>query len=107
MQAQGEPHQRGKSGGGFGVQYTLDSPMPGAGFFAEKIIPHLAARCQQLKIPAPMLTIEMKKKSYHQVIKGRFLSDPNNCVQCEECVEKCPFKLPIPALMKRAVEMFE
>jgi hypothetical protein len=58
-------------------------------------------------VRAPMLTIEMKKKSYHQVIKGRFLSDPNNCVQCEECVEKCPFKLPIPALMKRAVEMFE
>jgi diaminopimelate decarboxylase len=45
-------------GGGFGVQYTLDSPMPGAGFFAEKIVPHLAARCQQLKIPAPTLTIE-------------------------------------------------
>jgi len=58
-------------------------------------------------VRAPMLSLEMKKKSYHQVIKGRFLSDPNNCVQCEECVEKCPFKLPIPALMKRAVEMFE
>jgi predicted aldo/keto reductase-like oxidoreductase len=58
-------------------------------------------------VRAPMLSLEMKKKSYHQVIKGRFLSDPNNCVQCEECVEKCPFKLPIPALMRRAVEMFE
>jgi hypothetical protein len=58
-------------------------------------------------VRAPMLTIEMKKRSYHQVIKGRMKSDPNNCVQCEECVEKCPFKLPIPALMQRAVEMFE
>jgi predicted aldo/keto reductase-like oxidoreductase len=54
-----------------------------------------------------MLTIEMKKRSYHQVIKGRLKSDPNNCAQCEQCVEKCPFKLPIPALMQRAVEMFE
>jgi len=58
-------------------------------------------------VRAPMLSLEMKKKSYHQVIKGRLKSDPNNCLQCEECVEKCPFKLPIPALMKRAVEMFE
>jgi predicted aldo/keto reductase-like oxidoreductase len=58
-------------------------------------------------VRAPMLSLEMKKKSYHQVIKGRLKSDPNNCVQCEECVEKCPFKLPIPALMRRAVEMFE
>jgi hypothetical protein len=58
-------------------------------------------------VRAPILTLEMKKKSYHQVIKGRLKSDPNNCVQCEKCVEKCPFKLPIPALMKRAVEMFE
>ena len=58
-------------------------------------------------VRAPMLSLELKKKSYHQVIKGRLKSDPNNCVQCEQCVEKCPFKLPIPALMKRAVEMFE
>lgn len=58
-------------------------------------------------VRAPMLSLEMKKKSYHHVIKGRLKSNPQNCVQCEQCVEKCPFKLPIPELMKRAVEMFE
>ncbi len=54
-----------------------------------------------------LLSMELKKKAYHEVLKGRLKSDPNNCVQCEQCVEKCPFTLPIPALMRKAVEMFE
>ena len=58
-------------------------------------------------IKGTLLSMEMKKKTYHEVLKGRFKSDPRNCVQCEECVEKCPFKLPIPSLMRKAVEMFE
>lgn len=53
-----------------------------------------------------MLTMDMKKRSYREVLKKRLKSDPAKCEQCGQCVEKCPFKLPIPSLMQRAVEMF-
>lgn len=58
-------------------------------------------------IKGTLLNMEMKKKTYHEVLKERLKSDPNKCVQCEECVEKCPFNLPIPSLMRKAVDMFE
>ncbi len=58
-------------------------------------------------IKGTLLNMEMKKKTYHEVLKERFKSDPNKCVQCGECVEKCPFNLPIPRLMRKAVEMVE
>ena len=58
-------------------------------------------------IKGSLLSMEMKKKTYHEVLKGRLKSDPSNCVQCEQCVEKCPFDLPVPSLMRKAVEMFE
>ena len=58
-------------------------------------------------IKGTLLNMEMKTKTYHEVLKERLKSDPNKCVQCEECVEKCPFNLPIPSLMRKAVEMFE
>lgn len=58
-------------------------------------------------VKGTMLSFEKKKKAYDAVVKGIFKSDPGNCVECEQCVEKCPFKLPIPSLMHRAVEMFE
>lgn len=45
-------------GGGFAVQYTVDHPVPDAGFFADKVVPHFLARCQQRHLPAPTLTIE-------------------------------------------------
>jgi predicted aldo/keto reductase-like oxidoreductase len=58
-------------------------------------------------VKGTMLSIERKKKTYHEILKARFKSDPGNCVQCEECIEKCPFNLPIPSLMRKAAEMFE
>jgi len=58
-------------------------------------------------IKGSLLSVEVKKKTYHEVLKGRLKSDSHNCVQCEQCVEKCLFKLPIPSLMRRAFEMFE
>ena len=58
-------------------------------------------------VKGTMLSSEKKNKAYHDVVKGIFKSDPADCVECGECVEKCPFKLPIPSLMRRAIEMFE
>lgn len=45
-------------GGGFGVQYTTDKPVPETGYFAEKITAHFVARCRQLGLNTPTLTIE-------------------------------------------------
>jgi len=58
-------------------------------------------------VKGTMLNMKEKRKTYHEVLKGTFKSDPSNCVECEECVGKCPFKLPIPSLMHKAVEMFD
>jgi len=54
----------------------------------------------------PFLSFERKKKIYREVIIDKFKSDPKNCIRCEQCVEKCPFNLPIPDMMEKAVEMF-
>ncbi|MCL2149862.1 MAG: diaminopimelate decarboxylase [Dehalococcoidia bacterium] len=45
-------------GGGFGVQYTLDSPMPEVSFFAERLTGHLSAHYKSLNQPLPQLIIE-------------------------------------------------
>jgi diaminopimelate decarboxylase len=45
-------------GGGFAVQYTLDSQVPEIGFFADRITERLIDRCKSLKLPPPSLVIE-------------------------------------------------
>jgi len=45
-------------GGGYGVQYTLDDPMPEVGVFADRITAHLVERCHGLNLPQPRLIIE-------------------------------------------------
>jgi Diaminopimelate decarboxylase len=45
-------------GGGFAVQYTMDSPVPPIPLYAEAIVPKIINRCRELELPLPMLTIE-------------------------------------------------
>jgi len=45
-------------GGGFGVQYTADSPAAPVSLFAEAIVSTVVSRCRRLELPMPMLTIE-------------------------------------------------
>ncbi len=45
-------------GGGYAVQYTLDSPAPTVSFFAEAITSNVIRQCQQHKMPLPKLIIE-------------------------------------------------
>ena len=45
-------------GGGFAVQYTLDSPVPPISTYAEAITAKVIAKCQEVELPLPRLTIE-------------------------------------------------
>ncbi len=45
-------------GGGFAVQYTLDSPVPPVSFYAEAVVSQVASKCRQLKLTPPTLIIE-------------------------------------------------
>jgi len=45
-------------GGGFAIQYTLDTPAPPVSFYAEAIAPRIIAKCRELGLALPRLTIE-------------------------------------------------
>ena len=45
-------------GGGFAVQYTLDSPAPTISVYAEKIVSAVVNKCRELKLALPRLVIE-------------------------------------------------
>lgn len=45
-------------GGGFAIQYTLDSPAPAISTYAEAIVSRIVSKCRQLKLTPPTLTIE-------------------------------------------------
>ncbi len=45
-------------GGGFAVQYTLDSPAPAIAEYAEAITSNIISKCQELKLELPRLIIE-------------------------------------------------
>ncbi len=45
-------------GGGFAVQYTVDSPVPSVSTYAEAIVSKLTGKCQELELPPPRLIIE-------------------------------------------------
>ena len=45
-------------GGGFAIQYVLDSPSPPISFYAEAITSKIISKCQELKLALPRLIIE-------------------------------------------------
>ncbi len=45
-------------GGGFAIQYTLDSPAPYIGVYAEAMASKIISRCRQLKLALPRLIVE-------------------------------------------------
>lgn len=45
-------------GGGYAVQYTLDSPVPPISVYAEAITSTIISKCQKLKLARPRLSIE-------------------------------------------------
>jgi len=45
-------------GGGFAIQYALDSPSPPISFYAEAIASKIISKCQELKLALPRLIVE-------------------------------------------------
>ncbi len=45
-------------GGGYAIQYTLDSPVPPISNYAEVIVSSIISKCQQLELALPKLIIE-------------------------------------------------
>jgi len=45
-------------GGGFAIQYALDSPAPPVSAYAEAIASTIISKCQELELPLPRLTVE-------------------------------------------------
>ncbi|MFC1908233.1 diaminopimelate decarboxylase [Chloroflexota bacterium] len=45
-------------GGGFAIQYTMDSPAPPISFYAEAVASKIISKCQELKLALPQLIVE-------------------------------------------------
>jgi diaminopimelate decarboxylase len=45
-------------GGGFAIQYSLDSPVPAISVYAEGITARVASKCRELKLALPRLIVE-------------------------------------------------
>lgn len=58
-------------------------------------------------LKAPILTLEQKRMSYNNIVAKNMGSPASSCIECMECVKRCPFNLPIPELMSQAVGIFE
>jgi len=38
---------------------------------------------------------------------GSAVDKSRGCVECGECVEKCPYDLPIPEMLKESIALYE
>ena len=67
--------------------------------------------CEQgVQIPGVlMVKTQVRRFSYKQVLamaKDRIAS-VENCVECGECVERCPYGLPIPDMLQESLEIYK
>ena len=58
-------------------------------------------------LKSPLLPIEKKRIAYHNIIDRKMSSPASSCIDCRECVARCPFNLPIPELMSKAADIFD
>ena len=54
-------------------------------------------------LKAPLLSKEKKRLAYKDIIARKMSAPASSCIECGECVARCPFDLPIPDLMSQAV----
>jgi len=58
-------------------------------------------------LKTPLLTLEKKREVYSNMVTSKMSSPASSCIECRECVARCPFNLPIPELMSQAAGIFE
>jgi hypothetical protein len=58
-------------------------------------------------LKSPLLPIEKKRMAYNNIIARKISSPASSCIECRECVARCPFDLPIPELMAQAADILE
>ncbi len=58
-------------------------------------------------LKSPLLTLEKKREVYQNMVARKMSSKASSCIECRECVARCPYNLPIPELMAQAVDIFE
>lgn len=58
-------------------------------------------------LKSPLLPIEKKRIAYSSILTRKVSAPASSCIECGECVARCPFKLPIPELMSQAAAMLE
>jgi hypothetical protein len=58
-------------------------------------------------LKSPLLTLERKRMAYHSMVSQKMSSPASSCIECRECVARCPFNLPIPELMSKAADILE
>jgi predicted aldo/keto reductase-like oxidoreductase len=67
--------------------------------------------CEQgVQIPGVlMVKTQVRRFGYKQVVamaKDR-IATVENCVECGECVERCPYGLPIPDMLQESLEIYQ
>jgi uncharacterized protein len=67
--------------------------------------------CPHGVIITPAMGYPIVASRMSPAVSVQFLKAPMestlNCIECEECVEKCPYDLPIPEILKRNYDLFE
>ncbi|KPJ61983.1 MAG: hypothetical protein AMJ42_00380, partial [Deltaproteobacteria bacterium DG_8] len=58
-------------------------------------------------LKTPLLTLGKKRMAYNNMVASKMSSPASSCIECRECVARCPFNLPIPELMSQAAGIFE
>lgn len=58
-------------------------------------------------LKAPLLSKEKKRMAYKDMIARKTSAPASSCIECGECVARCPFDLPIPGLMSQAAKFLE
>lgn len=65
---------------------------------------------QDISIPMVLRAESFINRFPPETINERYVEEfqkAHNCVECEECVEKCPYNLPIPELIKENREVMD
>ncbi|NQT66548.1 MAG: aldo/keto reductase [Actinobacteria bacterium] len=75
---------------------------------------HRCGYCQPCPEGIPITTVlitqsMIKRVDYDSVIgfQEKAIEKAGECVECRECVEKCPYDLDIPALLKENIEIWK